>query len=77
MKTLYSIEYEDDRNGLSITSITPCSAYLHDIFYDGTLLKDVHLGDTGRFMLDVWLDDQDNFEIEAKFKWRGWREVEI
>lgn len=77
MRTFYSIEYADDGIGLSIDRLSPFSKTVFDMFYDGTLLTNVHLDDVGKFRLDIWVDEHNNFEIEAKFKWRGWREVPI
>lgn len=78
MKKFYSVYFTDEPSGLELTEVYPESSYVEDLFYDGVLLRDVHLGDCGDFRLDFWLDDEDGkIELIAKFKDRGWCEVEI
>lgn len=77
MSKFYSVQYEDEPNGISLVKIQPFSEYVETMFWNGTLLKDVHLGDRGKFMLDIWLEDDGSFKIEGKFKYRGWLEVEV
>lgn len=77
MENFYSVKYTDDRDGLTLVSITPHSNYIEEMFYNGSLLKDVHLGDIGNFSLDLWLSEDGDFRIEGKFKYCGWLEVKI
>ena len=77
MNSFYSVVYKDDPNGLTLVGIEPPSDYVEEMFYNGQLLREVHLGDCGKFMLDIWLEEDGSFKIEGKFKYRGWCEVEI
>ena len=78
MKKYYSVYFTDEPSGLTLDGIEPYSTHVENLFYDGVLLRDVHLGDCGVFRLDFWLDDIDgDIELIAKFKDRGWCEVEI
>ena len=79
MKKLYSVHYENDSSGLGIAYISPeHSEYLEEMSYNGVLLSEVQTEDEGRFVLDVWLDDETGkFQIQAKFEYLGWQEVEI
>lgn len=77
METFYSVEYSDDGDGITLISVTPHSNYIEELFYNGTLFRDVHLNDVGNFSLDLWLSEDGDFRIEGKFKYCGWLEVEI
>lgn len=78
-KSFYVVEYIDAPGGLTLMDIEPYSKYVEEIFYNGVLLHDVELGrDSGKFQLHFWLDDTfGDIEIISKFKWTGWREVDI
>lgn len=78
MKKFYSVYFTNEPSGLGLTEVHPESAYVEDLFYNCVLTRDVHLGDCGDFRLDFWLDDEDGeIQLIAKFKDRGWCEVEI
>lgn len=76
-QTFYSVEYTD-YNDITLVSVQPPSDYVETLFYNGELLREVHLNDSGKFRLDFWLDSETGEVVyEGKFKYYGWIEVTV
>lgn len=73
----YVVKYVDDGNGVSIKSIHPESDYLEEAFYNGSLLYNVNLKDTGLFALTVTMSEDGVIEVLSKEKYIGWIPVKI
>ena len=73
----YVVQYVDDGNGVSVRSIHPESDYLEEAFYNGYLLYNVHLEDTGLFALTVTMSEDGNIKVLSKEKYIGWVPVQI
>lgn len=74
----YTVKYEVRCSIPSLISVEPYSRYIENMFDNGSLLYSVSTEDDGKFKLDLWMDEETgDFELEGKFKYRGWCEVEI
>ena len=67
----------DDGNDVSVRSIYPESDHLEEAFYNGSLLYNVHLEDTGLFALTVTMSEDGNIKVLSKEKYIGWVPVQI